>query len=178
MAQLVGATCALCAGRIGNTLEAAFCPTCSQPHHLACKQPSPGVEGRCASCGGAFDPARREAELREEAKAAAARRVSARAMLREAQLFYRFAGLFLAGLLIVGVGMLLIFSSELRTDPAKITTEDVLRGLVTVLAGLTVIGLAWWAYRSARRKARAASAAGLVRAAADLLSGGVPDQPE
>lgn len=97
-------------------------------------------------------------------------------MLREAKLFYRFVGFLVAGLMIVGVGAALIFSSELRTDPAKITTDDVLRGLVTALAGVAVIVLGWWAYRNARRRPTN-SAAGLVGTAADLLNGDAPDPP-
>lgn len=51
MPQLVGQTCAVCAGRIGSEVGAAFCGTCRSPVHARCRKPGAPTWNICAECG-------------------------------------------------------------------------------------------------------------------------------
>jgi hypothetical protein len=188
MPQLVGSTCALCQEGVTNELDAGFCATCGQGSHFSCRGPQPGVEGRCATCGGAFDAAevaRRTAEHQEAARrrqepvsippathgrepgsrpvSPPAPPVSSAAVFREVRLLYQFAGFLIPAGLLVALGVVFIVSPEMRDNPKTISVGDVGRGLAISMAGIAVVLLGWWWYRNARRRAaRSSVKAGLV----------------
>jgi hypothetical protein len=59
-------------------------------------------------------------------------------------LVYRAIRLAMAGMIGLVLGLMLILVPFLRTDPNRISLDDVIRGLVTMLVGLVLIAAPFW----------------------------------
>ena len=76
---------------------------------------------------------------------------SASEMIRSGADLYNGIKLLLTSLLIIGLGCLLIFASDLRDDPRRIGVSDVVRGGFTALVGFIVLaGAVYFFQRSAK----------------------------
>jgi hypothetical protein len=72
----------------------------------------------------------------------------------------RFAKLLLAGLMVVGLGILLIIHPDLRGHRGSIRLSDVWPGLGAIVAGLGIIGLACYVLKRSSAKPPAPPRAG------------------
>jgi hypothetical protein len=158
MAQLVGMSCTHCGGRISSELDAAFCPTCGQPCHTACKRtPGPEVADRCTACGAPFDAltrARREAERVEAKRAATPRPLNLLGAARGARRLYKLGRFLLVGVLLILLGVLMVAEPDLRDDSRRVSTGDIARGGTLGVAGVAVGLIGWWFDRNARRSGK------------------------
>jgi hypothetical protein len=133
MAQLVGQTCVLCAGRIASILDGRFCPACGSPVHDRCIPERLGEPpDTCPTCGA---PARVAEEHRARSQEDDARRdrlVRSTHGLRS----------ILIGLLWLGGGAAYSLISILghvaahRTGPVYIAVGAILFGLLQISFGI------------------------------------------
>lgn len=114
MPQLVGQTCAVCAGRIGSEIGSAFCRMCGSPVHDRCRKPGAPTWNICAECGMDKKVVAERAEQREQQRSEEEARRPPPPPLEIQQIYrvYRVGRWFLGAAIATAVGVFLLASGE------------------------------------------------------------------
>ena len=161
--QLVGQPCAICQERINSILDGDVCNQCLRPYHPRCRKAAVQTEqsGICTACGSSNKQppkpspklhrptTQRPTESSPDAIArgeinTATRKSNEIPTILRVFLLFRAAKWLVGAAGCIGIGIWMMTSPMLRTNPNHISFNDIGIALIPIFAGIVLIFLAYW----------------------------------